>query len=574
MTLPQAEIDNRQAVTWHPPTEGQEVTPLSAPSRHTQRRLPARRTMNTGFTPTSSTLEVVLEEPEEETPDSRPRDDSSERSKPADDAPEPSESTDDGPVQGEPDHESEGVEEKKESDDDTQRVPAAVRQLYNSFTGQPHPSTQSRTRSGKSLAQDDPSIALFAAGQGVPTYGSATQLDPEPTTMREAQASSEWPQWKRAFAREMDGQTARGVWQVVERPKGKTVLGTKVVFKRKIGKDGKIGKYKCRLVAQGFKQVKGIHYDESSSPTPAQASIRMVLSMIAALGWEARQLDVDMAYLEADVEEEIYIELPEGYRDSRKQVGLLRKAMYGLVHAGLLWSQKFGSELEAKGFQRSEADPCVFRRILHGTVVVVIVVYVDDLLVASATKHDEEQAVRDLRSCFSIKDLGEASYYLGCHITRDRNAGTLKFDQRQYIRTVAERFGVTKTSAIPSAAGGKALSKSDGPQTDAEAEEMRRIPYREIVGALMWAATMTRPDISFAAHQLAKFNDNPGLSHWRAAQKALQYLWRTQDLGITYGGEPGGGDQAVGMGRRGLRHLPGHAPLSVGRSSDDGWRGH
>ena len=132
---------------------------------------------------------------------------------------------------------------------------------------------------------------------------------------------------------------------------------------------------------------------------------------------------------------------------------------------------------------------------------------------ASATKRDEEQALRDLHSCFPIKDLGEASYYLGCHITRDRDAGTLKFDQHRYVQAVAERFGITKTSAIPSAAGEKALSKEDSPQTDAEAEEMRQVPYREAVGALKGAATMTRPDLSYAAYQLAKFNDNPGPAH-------------------------------------------------------------
>ena len=132
-----------------------------------------------------------------------------------------------------------------------------------------------------------------------------------------------------------------------------------------------------------------------------------------------------MTYLEADVEEETHIELPEGCRESSKQVGLLKKVMYGLVHAGRLWSKTFETELEAKGFERSQADLCVFRRVLRGKVVVIIVVYVDDLLVASATKRDEEQALRDLHSCFPIKDLEEASYYLGCHITRDRDAGTL-----------------------------------------------------------------------------------------------------------------------------------------------------
>ena len=262
----------------------------------------------------------------------------------------------------------------------------------------------------------------------------------------------------------------------------------------------------------------------------------MVRALMALADWEGRQLDVEMAYLEADVEEELYIELPHGYRESQNQVGRLQKAMYGLAHAGLLWSKKFGGELGAKGFERSQADPCVFRRRLQGNVVVIIVVYVDDLLLLSATKKDDQQALEDLRSSFPIKDMGEVSYYLGCHITRNRKARTVTFDQRRYAQIVVERFDIKKMSIIPASPGMAPLSKADGPQTDAEISEMRDTPYREAVGALIWIATMTRPDLSFVAPNVTKFGDNPGLAHWKAVMKAMQYLKRTADLGVTYGG--------------------------------------
>ena len=305
-----------------------------------------------------------------------------------------------------------------------------------------------------------------------------------------------------------------------------------------MNKDGEVEKYKCRFVAQGFRQIPGIHYQESSSPTPAQSSIRMALARMATQNWEGRQLDVEMAYLEADVEEEIYIELPSGYRRSQNQVGRLNKAMYGLVHAGLLWSKKFGQELLRKGFERSQADPCVYRKKREGDVAVIIVVYVDDLLLISATKKDEERALADLQSSFPIKDLGEISYYLGCHVSRDRKIGTVTLDQHQYAKKVIKRFEIVKTSKIPVATGAAALSKADGPGNEDEVKEMRDIPYREAVGALMWIATMTRPDLSFAALNVAKFNDNPGQAHWKAVMKAMQYLKRTIHCGIMYGGTP------------------------------------
>ena len=129
----------------------------------------------------------------------------------------------------------------------------------------------------------------------------------------------------------MNGQINNGVWVQVERPKGKTVLGTKTLFKRKIGKDGQIEKYKCRFVTQGFRQVKGLHYHESSSPTPTAS--RAVLATAAMKNWELRHIDVEQAYLQADIDEEFYIELPEDYRAFPNAVGFLRKAIYGLVQS-------------------------------------------------------------------------------------------------------------------------------------------------------------------------------------------------------------------------------------------------
>ena len=167
-------------------------------------------------------------------------------------------------------------------------------------------------------------------------------------------------------------------------------------------------------------------------------------------------------------------------------------------------------------------------------------VYVDDLLVVSETKRDKEQAMKDLRSCFPIKDLGKAGFYLGCHITRDRDAGTLKLDQHLYVRTVASKFHFDKTTTTPVVAGAKPLSKDDAQQTEAETEEMHVTPYREAVGALMWAATMTHSDVAYAAHQIGKFNDNPASVHLEAAKRALlQYLWCAEDVWITYGGTLG-----------------------------------
>ena len=101
------------------------------------------------------------------------------------------------------------------------------------------------------------------------------------------------------------------------------------------------------------------------------------------------------------------------------------------------------------------------RRIVDGEVVTVIVVYVDDILLAGKTNEDEGRTSSDISSCFKIKDLGEAEFYLGCNITRNREARTMTFDQHIYAEIVAKPFYVTKTSMIPMATGGNPLLKED-----------------------------------------------------------------------------------------------------------------
>jgi len=367
--------------------------------------------------------------------------------------------------------------------------------------------------------------------------GVASLLPEEPSSLEEAKRSPEWPQWSEARAKEKQGFITNRVWTQEPRPKEKLVVGTKEIFTRKIGKDGEVEKYKCRLVAKGFRQVKGLHYQETFSPTPAAASIRLVLATAAVEDRELRHLDVEQAFLQADIDEEVYIELPEDFQEFPGAVGRLNKAVYGLVQAGRCFNIRMTGDLKEMGFEQSHADPCVFRKVVDKEAVVVVVIHVDDLLVSSRTKEDEEEFVAELHKRFKMKDMGEAEFYMGCHISRNRQAKTLSLDQHVYVQTVADRFQVTKTSSTPAATGIKPLSKEDGAKTPAEREEMENIPYREAVGALMWAATMTRLDIASAVREVAKFSDNPGRAHWKAVRRILQYIARTKDRGITYGGQ-------------------------------------
>lgn len=188
--------------------------------------------------------------------------------------------------------------------------------------------------------------------------------------------------------------------------------------------------------------------------------------------------------------------------------------MYGLAHAGLLWQKKLCAALQAEGSERSQADSCVFQRQRQGNVVVVIVVDVEDLLLLSATKENEQQALKDVLPSSPVKDLGEVFYYLGCHITRDPKARTVTKDQHQYSQTVTDPVVVRKTSAIPVSLRKAPLCKADGLQAVAEFLVMCTTPYREAVRVLIRIA-MTRSDEPFAAHGLAKYGNNPAAANWK-----------------------------------------------------------
>ena len=161
----------------------------------------------------------------------------------------------------------------------------------------------------------------FACDDGGQMAMQATLDVSEPRNRRQAMELPEWDEWRKAEETEMLGMVENCVYKQVTRPKDKLVVGTQMFYKRKIGQDGKVEKYKCRVVAQGFWQVEGVHYTEKYLPTPATVSIRMLLAMAAAKDGELRHFDAEQAFLKANIDEEIYIEIPEEFQEFPGAVG-------------------------------------------------------------------------------------------------------------------------------------------------------------------------------------------------------------------------------------------------------------
>ena len=204
---------------------------------------------------------------------------------------------------------------------------------------------------------------------------------------------------------------------------------------------------------------------------------------------------------------------------------------------GRCWNNKLCDDMTAIGFEQTKADPCVFRKVVDGEAEMVVVVHVDDILAHAKDQATMDGFATELGHKFKLKDMGDAGYYMDCHITRNRKAHELKLDQHLYVESMVKRFDVEKATKIPAGSGVPTLSKADEPRNSEEKEEMRKFPYREAVGALMWTATMTRSDIAWDVRAVARFCENPGPAHKKTEMKILQYLLHSKERGITYRGK-------------------------------------
>lgn len=208
-------------------------------------------------------------------------------------------------------------------------------------------------------------------------------------------------------------------WHLVPCPKGCNIIGYKWVYKVKRKANGTIDRYKAQLVAKGYKQQYGIDYEDTFSPVVKSATIHLILSIIVSKGWSLRQLDVQNAFLHGVLEEEVYMQQPLGYIDKvhPSYVCKLDKALYGLKQAPRAWYARLYGKLEQLGFKSSKADTSLFYYNKNGHTLFVLV-YVDDIIVASSSQDATDALLKDLKDDFALKDLGDLHYFLGIEVKR------------------------------------------------------------------------------------------------------------------------------------------------------------
>ena len=359
----------------------------------------------------------------------------------------------------------------------------------------------------------------------------------EPRSYSEATRSPHRVQWEQAMQEEIDSIKANDTFTLVPLPPARKAIGSKWVFKVKRHADGSIDRFKARLVAKGYSQQYGVDFTETFAPVARFSSLRAILAIAAAKDYEVHQMDVKTAFLNGDLDEDIYMEQPEGYRAGGSEahyVWKLRKSLYGLKQAGRAWNKKMDAALIDMGFRPTRSDSCVYVK-RHDDTVMFLLVYFDDLLLVASDASQLESVKAALQGRFEMKDMGEAEFILGVQIRRDRAKRQLYLSQAEYIRTVLERFDMQdcKPVASPMAAGVKLL-KAD-PTDTSSVQSMANIPYASAVGALMFAALVTRPDIAFAVTSLCQFMSAPTIDHWQAVKRVLRYLQGTRHHELVYG---------------------------------------
>ncbi|KAL2242369.1 UNVERIFIED_CONTAM: Retrovirus-related Pol polyprotein from transposon RE1 [Sesamum indicum] len=362
----------------------------------------------------------------------------------------------------------------------------------------------------------------------LPTSASYSSFVASLTTLQEPRSFAEavkHPEWRAAMDAELEALERNQTWKLTTLPAGKRAIGSKWVYKIKLRADGSVERCKARLVAKGFNQVEGVDYTEIFSPVAKAVTIRLFFALAAARGWVLEQLDVNNAFLHGYLQEDIYMTPPAGYKVDSGLVCKLERSLYGLKQASRQWNVELTLKLQQFGFNQSAHDHCLF--LLHtANGLISLLVYVDDILLAGADIDDVKKVKAYLHQLFTIKDIGQARYFLGLEIAR--NSQGIYLAQTKYVMDILADTGLTdaKIAATPLPPGLK-LSSNTGsllPTSDS---------YRRLVGRLLYLS-FTRPDISYSVQQLSQYVNRPCEAHWKAALHVVRYLKGSPSLGLFF----------------------------------------
>lgn len=362
-----------------------------------------------------------------------------------------------------------------------------------------------------------------------------------PNNFREARQSEQWEFWEGAMNEEMNSLNSHECFEYVERQRGKKVIPVHWIYSVKVDEFGNVIRYKARLVAQGCRQIQGVDVDEVFAPTSSFGARRVLLAKAAQEDLEIHQVDIKTAFLNGDLEEEVYVTQPPGFENGGPQVCRLRKALYGLKQAPRAWYKTLDGVLEKHGFKACMSDAGIYVTTDQRDDPVYLALFVDDMLIVCKELERVLTFKETLGKEFDIHDLGEVKDFLGCQVIRDREKRVIQMSSGPKIDALVEKFGLSgetrpvespmSKSFLPTAQSGDLRS---GGGAGIPLEPGNR--YCELIGSLLYLANTTRPDISQAVGVLSRYRGTPTSAHMQEGLRLVRYLKGTRDYALQLGG--------------------------------------
>jgi hypothetical protein len=351
-------------------------------------------------------------------------------------------------------------------------------------------------------------------------------------------------EWFKAAQKEYDTADKMETWTIIPRsslPKNSNVITCKWVFKRKHDELGNPTDFKARITPHGFKQIGGIDYGETYAQVGMYKTFRVLLQLAAMYDLELEQLDVPSAFLNAPLDEDIYMEIPEGFEQEGMIMKLL-KALYGLKQGPRCWWLLISNFIVGTlGYIKCISDACFFYKKSRNDNMMYLYLFVDDFQSAFSFVDTGEwsELKQKLISEFNTKDLGSSVWMLGMRIIRDRINRTIVLDQEAYVTKALERFDM-QDSRILSTPGESIISDELNDELDKSSEVNIKNEYQRIVGTLLYAATSTRIDIAHAVGRLSFHLQSPSNNNLNNSKRVLRYLNGCRNVGLKFGGNING----------------------------------
>ena len=377
----------------------------------------------------------------------------------------------------------------------------------------------------------------------------ALALSEDEPKLREALNGEERVAWTDAINAELSQMEKVKAWEPVIAPSDANIIPSLFVFRRKRNNTGKIVRYKARLVVKGYKQKFGVDYTETFAPTVRAPTLRILLSFAAQKGAAIHQCDIKNAYLNSRLQDNInlYSDLPPMYTSFRELPAHLKGkanvvskwfvSVYGSKQGAHDWYSEVKEFFIGIGYSVSVADEAVFYKLEKDKFTFVAAATDDFTIIADSSNTANSLIHTQLAKRFEISDLGPINWLLGVSIIRDMEKRTISLGQQAYIEQILHRFGLEDArKAVTPMETGVDLGPGSPHVSAILLTPAEKTKYREMIGCLMYAAVMTRPDISFAVSTLSQYLDAPHTTHVQAATRVFRYLSGTKDQKLVLGG--------------------------------------